>query len=151
MLGKRRFGKIWVWDAFRMERIYCISTRASIQEESYGHGNPHYKPKTVWRPSQGYSGNPYMNKTFHLREQKTWFCRYRISHNICTRLSVALFCFCYVIVLSMWRFNPYSSGQFYLLCPMIWLMPPSRIKFKQTKLCTFWFSKLNLLSLLIYK
>ena len=25
---------------------------------SYGYGNPHYKPKTVWRPSRVYNGNP---------------------------------------------------------------------------------------------
>ena len=25
--------------------------------------NPHYKPKTVWRPSQVYNGNPYTNKS----------------------------------------------------------------------------------------
>ena len=30
---------------------------------SYGYGNPHYKPKTVWWPSQVYNGNPYTNKT----------------------------------------------------------------------------------------
>ena len=30
---------------------------------SYGYRNPHYKPKTVWRPSQVYNGNPYSNKT----------------------------------------------------------------------------------------
>ena len=26
---------------------------------SYGYRDPHYKPKTVWRPSQVYNGNPY--------------------------------------------------------------------------------------------
>ena len=25
--------------------------------------DPHYKPKTVWRPSQVYNGNPYTDKT----------------------------------------------------------------------------------------
>ena len=25
--------------------------------------DPHYKPETVWRPSQNYNGNPYANKT----------------------------------------------------------------------------------------
>ena len=30
---------------------------------SYGYRNPHYKPKTVWRPSQVYNGNPYTDKT----------------------------------------------------------------------------------------
>ena len=30
---------------------------------SYGYKDPHYKPKTVWRPSQVYNGNPYTDKT----------------------------------------------------------------------------------------
>ena len=30
---------------------------------SYGYRDPHYKPKTVWRPSQVYNGNPYTDKT----------------------------------------------------------------------------------------
>ena len=30
---------------------------------TYGYKNPHYKPKTVWRPSQVYNGNPYTDKT----------------------------------------------------------------------------------------
>ena len=30
---------------------------------SRGYGNSRYKPKTVWRPSQFYNGNPYTNKT----------------------------------------------------------------------------------------
>ena len=30
---------------------------------SYGYRNPHYKPNTVWRPSQVYNGNPYTDKT----------------------------------------------------------------------------------------
>ena len=30
---------------------------------SYGYQDPLYKPKTVWRPSQFYNGNPYANKT----------------------------------------------------------------------------------------
>ena len=30
---------------------------------SYGDRNPHHKPKTVWRPSEVYNGNPYTNKT----------------------------------------------------------------------------------------
>ena len=30
---------------------------------SYGYRNPHYKHKTVWRPSQVYNGNPYTDKT----------------------------------------------------------------------------------------
>ena len=28
-----------------------------------GYRDPHYKPKTVWRPSQVYNGNPYTDKT----------------------------------------------------------------------------------------
>ena len=28
-----------------------------------GYRNPHDKPKTVWRPSQDYNGNPYTDKT----------------------------------------------------------------------------------------
>ena len=32
------------------------------QMPSYGYRNPHYKPKTVWRPSKIYNGNPYANK-----------------------------------------------------------------------------------------
>ena len=30
---------------------------------SYGYRDPHYKPKTVWRPSQVYNGNPHTDKT----------------------------------------------------------------------------------------
>ena len=30
---------------------------------SYGYRDPHDKPKTVWRPSQVYNGNPYTDKT----------------------------------------------------------------------------------------
>ena len=30
---------------------------------SYGYRDPHYIPKTVWRPSQVYNGNPYTDKT----------------------------------------------------------------------------------------
>ena len=30
---------------------------------SYGYKDPHYKPKTVWWPSQVYNGNPYTDKT----------------------------------------------------------------------------------------
>ena len=30
---------------------------------SYGCRNPHYKPQTVWRPSQLFNGNPYTNNT----------------------------------------------------------------------------------------
>ena len=30
---------------------------------SYGYRDPHYKPKTVVRPSQVYNGNPYTDKT----------------------------------------------------------------------------------------
>ena len=30
---------------------------------SYGYRNPHDKPKTAWRPSQVYNGNPYTDKT----------------------------------------------------------------------------------------
>ena len=30
---------------------------------SYGYRDPHNKPKTVWRPSQVYNGNPYTDKT----------------------------------------------------------------------------------------
>ena len=30
---------------------------------SYRYRNPHYKPVTVWRPSQIYNGNPYISKT----------------------------------------------------------------------------------------
>ena len=30
---------------------------------SYGYRDPYYKPKTVWRPSQVYNGNPYTDKT----------------------------------------------------------------------------------------
>ena len=30
---------------------------------SYGYRDPHYKPKTVWRPSHVYNGNPYTDKT----------------------------------------------------------------------------------------
>ena len=30
---------------------------------SYGYMNPHFKPKTVWWPSQVYNGNPYTDKT----------------------------------------------------------------------------------------
>ena len=33
------------------------------QVPPYGHRNPHYKPKTVWYPSQVYNGNPFTNKT----------------------------------------------------------------------------------------
>ena len=29
---------------------------------SYGYRDPHYKPKTVWRPFQVYNGNPYTDK-----------------------------------------------------------------------------------------
>ena len=29
----------------------------------YGYRNSHYKPKTVWRPSQVYNGNAYTNNT----------------------------------------------------------------------------------------
>ena len=34
----------------------------SKKTTSYGYMNPHYKPKTVWRPSQVYNVNPYTNK-----------------------------------------------------------------------------------------
>ena len=30
---------------------------------SYGYMNPHYKPRTVWRPYEVYKGDPYTNKT----------------------------------------------------------------------------------------
>ena len=30
---------------------------------SYWHGNPRYKPKPVWWPSELYNGNPYTNMT----------------------------------------------------------------------------------------
>ena len=30
---------------------------------SYGYRDPHFKPKTVWRPPQVYNGNPYTDKT----------------------------------------------------------------------------------------
>ena len=30
---------------------------------SYGYMDPHDEPKTVWRPSQVYNGNPYTDKT----------------------------------------------------------------------------------------
>ena len=30
---------------------------------SYGYRDPHYKPETVWRPSQVYNGNTYTDKT----------------------------------------------------------------------------------------
>ena len=29
---------------------------------SYRYRDPHYKPKTVWRPSRVYNGNPYTDK-----------------------------------------------------------------------------------------
>ena len=35
----------------------------STKTPSYGYRDPHDKPKTVWRPSQVYNGNPYTDKT----------------------------------------------------------------------------------------
>ena len=37
---------------------------ASIHKKtpSYWYRDPHYKPKTVWRPSQVYNGKPYTDK-----------------------------------------------------------------------------------------
>ena len=34
-----------------------------LRTPSCGYRNPHYKPKTVWRPCQIYNGNLYTNKT----------------------------------------------------------------------------------------
>ena len=47
----------------------CISLEAqpgplfTKKTPSYGYRNPHYKPETVWGPSQVYNGNPYTDKT----------------------------------------------------------------------------------------
>ena len=38
----------------------------SKKTSSYGYRNPHYKPKTVWRPSQVYNGNPYTKMTMFI-------------------------------------------------------------------------------------
>ena len=45
----------------------CLSATSGpgppfIKTPSYGYRNPHYKPKMVWRPSQVYNGNPYIDE-----------------------------------------------------------------------------------------
>ena len=48
----------WRWD----NRI-VLRPNASFTKKTPSHGykNPHYKPETVWRPSQVYNGNTYIN------------------------------------------------------------------------------------------
>ena len=43
--------------------IYIAGPLFTKKTPSYGYRDPHYKPKTVWRPSQLYNGNPYTDKT----------------------------------------------------------------------------------------
>ena len=43
--------------------IYDSGPLLTKKTPSYGYRDPHDKPKTVWRPSQIYNGNPYTDKT----------------------------------------------------------------------------------------
>ena len=45
---------------------------------SYVYRDPHDKPKTVWRPSQVYNGNPYTDKTASSKWIEALRCRYSI-------------------------------------------------------------------------
>ena len=60
-----------LWGHFRTDVASCLTSCLCIiagplftkTTPSYGYRDPHYKPKTVWRPSQVYNGNPYTDKT----------------------------------------------------------------------------------------
>ena len=47
-------------EILRLQRDPWLFTKKT---PCYGYRDPHYKPKTVWRPSQVYNGNPYTDKT----------------------------------------------------------------------------------------
>ena len=38
---------------------FCSQPLVTEKTPSYRYKNPHYKPKTVWRPSKVYNGNPH--------------------------------------------------------------------------------------------
>ena len=47
----------------RVVKVHIAGPPVTKKTPSYGYRDPHYKPKTVWRPSQVYNGNPYTDKT----------------------------------------------------------------------------------------
>ena len=69
-------GDAFIWRRWEATRIVATVMAASLhpvtkllashdsgplftkKTPSYGYRDPHYKPKTVWRPSQVYNGNP---------------------------------------------------------------------------------------------
>ena len=54
------------WASFSLKRLPLFHWKDSLyfteKTPSYRCKNPHYKPKTVWWPSQVYNGNPYTSK-----------------------------------------------------------------------------------------
>ena len=74
----------WSWSWLYLQMPYCLMVMGHVfikesmtlndsilpagplftkKTSSYGYRDPHYKPKTVWRPSQVYNGNSYTDKT----------------------------------------------------------------------------------------
>ena len=51
----------------RTERSVLRAAWSQLKTPCYGYRNPHNKHKTVWRPSQVNTGNPYTNKTVSSR------------------------------------------------------------------------------------
>ena len=46
----------FIWNCYVSRNPGPLFTKKT---PSYGYRDPHYKPKTVWRPSQVYNGNPH--------------------------------------------------------------------------------------------
>ena len=59
------FVMIMKWN-YKIPSFYEQFRASIIKKMSYSYRNPHYKLKTVWRPSQVHNGNPYTNKTVSL-------------------------------------------------------------------------------------
>ena len=52
-----------IWKLVISKAGYRSGPLFTKKKLSYGYRDPHDKPKTVWRPSQVYHGNPYTDKT----------------------------------------------------------------------------------------
>ena len=95
---------LWLFDDWSATASGPLFTKKT---PSYGYRDPHDKPKTVWRPSQAYNGNPYTDKQRVLMHgHQGWNVRHCLCHHeICMYIwvvySLCFFC-CLFITVTWW-------------------------------------------------
>ena len=106
----------------RVRNITLPGILFTKKTQFYRRSNPHYKPKTVWRPSRVYNGNPYTNKRvyFSVSRPELYYSFKASSNGNISALLEFILSYCVTIV-PKWPINDKpANGKISSMLVFIW-------------------------------